>query len=94
MATYLQRGQAIGDALINGTATASQLNRLGKALSYREARLSEYEAGTNAQKAEIYVTAFRQFCLQVLREYEGHEAVDAARAAAEGAVETDFPEAP
>lgn len=94
MATYIQRGQAIGNALINNTATMQQLDRLGKALAYREARLSEYEAADNAGKAQIYVEAFRAFCLQALREYEGSAAEAAARAQAEGAVVGDFPETP
>lgn len=94
MATYLQRGQAIGNALINGTATPEQLNRLGMALANREARLQEYLNGDNAKKAEIYVEAFRQFCLRALREYEGREAAQAAQQAAASTVDTDFSEAP
>lgn len=93
MATYLQRGQAIGNALINGTATPAQLNRLGRALAYREARLTEYDAGDNNAKAEIYVAAFRSYCLQALSEFEGYEAAQAAAAAAGSQVEADFPEA-
>lgn len=94
MATYIQRGQTIGNALVNGVATPQQLDRLGKALANREARLQEYLDGDNAKKAEIYVGAFRQFCLRTLREYEGTEAAQAAQEAAASAVDTDFPEAP
>ena len=93
MATYLQRGQAIGNALINGTATPAQLNRLGRALAYREARLTEYDAGTNDDKAAIFVLSFRAFCIEALQNFEGLEAADDARQAAAGAVDTAFVEA-
>jgi hypothetical protein len=33
MATYAQRAQAIGDALINGVASAAQIDRLGVAFA-------------------------------------------------------------
>jgi hypothetical protein len=94
MATFIQRGQTIGNALINGTATLAQLDRLGKALAYREARETEYLAGDNNVKAQIYVEAFRAFCLRALREYEGAQAVTTAKATAEAAIDTDFPEVP
>lgn len=94
MATYIQRGQSIGNALVNGVATLTQLDRLGRALAWREARLTEYDAGDNNIKAMIYVQAFRSFCLQVLREFEGRAAALAAQDAASDQVDTDFPEAP
>lgn len=94
MATFIQRGQSIGNALINGTATLAQLDRLGRALAYREARLQEYLDGDNAKKAEIYVTAFRNWCLSAMREFEGQDAAVAARTAAAADVDTGFPEAP
>lgn len=94
MATFIQRGQAIGNALINGVASMAQLDRLGKALAYREARLAEYDSSDNAGKAQIYIEAFRALCLQALREYESSAAVQAAKEVAEGAVGTDFQEAP
>ena len=94
MATYIQRGQNIGNALINGVATLTQLDRLGKALAYQSTQLDAYLAGDNNVKAEIYVTAFRQFCLNALKEYEGSAAEAAAVAATAATVETDFPQAP
>lgn len=94
MATYIQRGQAIGNALINGVATLQQLDRLGQALAQRDMRLQEYLAGDEATKAEVYVTAFRHFCLEVVKEYEGLQAVSEARVAAATAVDVDFAQAP
>lgn len=94
MATFIERGQAIGNALINGTATLAQLDRLGKALAHAEAREAEYLASNNAGKAQIYVEAFRAYCIRVLKEYEQQQAVASAKAAAAATVDTDFPQAP
>lgn len=94
MATYIQRGQSIGNALINGTATYAQLDRLGKALAYRSGQLDAYLVGDNNTKAQLYVAAFREFCIGALKEYEASEAVVQASDNAAVAVDNDFPEAP
>lgn len=94
MATYLQRGQAICDALINSPSTASQQLRLGRALAHRDGLLAEFDAGTNAQKAEMFVRAFRRTCLRAVRDLEGEDAAGNARSTAEAQVDAGFPEAP
>lgn len=94
MATNIQRGQAIGNALINGTATLAQLDRLGRALAYREAQLQTYENSDNDGKASIFIEAFRSFCIRALKDYESLAAEQAAKEAAASKVETDFPQAP
>lgn len=93
MATYLQRGQAIGDALINGTATPAQLDRLGTALAANTGQLAAYQTGTNAVKAAIYVAAFRAWVLGQIQLYESKQAVTVAGQNASNQVLTDFPEA-
>lgn len=94
MSTYIQRGQAIGNALINGVATTAQLDRLGRALAYKNGQLEAYMAGDNDAKAEVYVTAFRKFCVDALMEYEAQAAMQAALSATTTTISTDFAQAP
>lgn len=93
MATNTERFQAIGDALLNAPAMASQLDRLGRALAYRDGLLDAYDAGTNAQKLQIAVGAERRLHLHLLKQLEGSESAGTARSAAEGQVAADFAEA-
>lgn len=53
MATYVQRIQVIGDALINGRATPTQLQRLGEALAMHGSAHAEYLASNNAGKLRL-----------------------------------------
>lgn len=93
MATNAERAQAIGNALLNATATPSQLNRLGEALASAAARLSEYNEGTNSEKAGILVEELRRRLIALIRMYEEQTAVDEARTTVQTAVETGFSEA-
>jgi hypothetical protein len=90
MATNAQRVQAIGDALINGTATQAQLSRLGRALAYSEARLAEFDAATPAQQAGILLACLLTQCKARLKDLESQEAVASAKATAAAQVDADF----
>lgn len=68
MATFVQRMQAIGDALVNGVATPTQLNELGEAL-YNISPEAWAEL-TNAQKAEETVKRLRRFANNAMRQYK------------------------
>lgn len=94
MATFIQRGQSIGNALINGVATLAQLDRLGRALAYKSGQLDSYLVGSNDVKAQIYVGVFRQFCTEAIVDYESAVAVAAAVATTAATVQNDFHEAP
>jgi hypothetical protein len=93
MATNLQRWTAICDALVNGTATDAQKLRLGRAVAWKDGRLEEFDAGTNAQKLEISVHGIQRLAVNLVRVFEGESAGSAAHAAAVAAVGNDFPDA-
>lgn len=90
MATYAARAQAIADALLNTTATAAQQLRLGRALAYREGTLAEFDAATNALKAEMFVKASRRLYLSIVRTFEGDDSASTARHSTETQVGIDF----
>lgn len=94
MATYVQRAQAIGNALVNGTATPAQIDRLGRALANGAARLAEYDAATNAQKAGFLVAEVRRHILGVIKQFEAEDAVRAATTVANTTTDADFSETP
>lgn len=94
MATYIERAQAIGNALINGVATPTQINRLGGALATAAARESEYAAATNSQKAQFLVEELRRRLLSLIKTVEADTSVRDAQAAVEEDVETGFSETP
>lgn len=78
MATYNQRAIAICDALVNGTSTADQRQRV----------LAAY--GT----AENFVREVRRSILGRLSMFEGEVPMQQARNAVEQDIATDFIEAP
>ena len=90
MATYAQRAQAISDAIVNGTATQSQINRIGEAIARNSGQAEHYAGLTLAQKAEFIVRHYRTRTLEWVRAADTDAAVIAARAAAA----TDLPENP
>lgn len=91
MATRAQRIQAIGDAIINGTATTVQLTRLADA--FIRNRLQDPASFTPGQKAEFALAVFRDFALAEVKRAEGEIAADGARADVRADVDADFPEA-
>lgn len=92
MATYVQRAQSIGDALVNGVATQAQLVRLADAF----ARQLEIDPATltNGQKAELLVRRMREHALSVIRRAEGDQAEEAARTDTAASVAAGFAESP
>lgn len=93
MATYAQRAQAIGDALVNGTATAGQIDSLGQALAWESGQLGEYTAMTQGQKAEFLVNRFVSRTIGLVKTYRQNTASAAAIATATQSVDTEFPPA-
>lgn len=67
MPTNAQRFQAIGDALVNGTATPQQLDKFGEAL-YAETP-EAWAALTQQKKLEIAVKKCRQWANYTTRQY-------------------------
>ncbi len=92
MATNAQRAQAICDAIINGTATQAQMNRIASAMLALDGR--DPSASTLAQKAESLVASLRSYCLQAVKRHEGEVAAQAARLSNAATVESGFVEAP
>lgn len=82
MATYAQRASAIVDALLNGSATAEQIQRIATAFT------------GGAPDAQLFVRKLRNYVLSRIEMHEGEAAVMAARSAVAADVATDFPEAP
>lgn len=94
MATWIQRGQSIGDALLNAVASLGQLDRLGRALAYHFGRLAEYDAANNAGKAQIYVESLFKLCVQMIKHFESAMDSKTAGDAAVAKVDTDFQQTP
>lgn len=89
MATYGQRAITICDALVNGTATATQRDRIAKAFA---ATLPP--DATNAQIAEQFIKELRQYVIAKITSHETSADVTAIREAKAAQVPSDFPEAP
>lgn len=87
MATLLQRSQAVCDAIINGTATADQMNRLARAISGLPQ--AEYDALPAAEKAALIPQAVRGWALETIRRYDRARAV----ANVQDTASSEFPEA-
>lgn len=94
MASFAQRAQAIGDALVNGTATAAQINHLGQALAHQAGMLGEYNNMTQGQRAEFVVSRIRSMNIGLVKQYDEYVAAQAARASAAAAVDVEFTETP
>jgi hypothetical protein len=94
MATYVQRAQAIADALYNGVASPAMVNRIGLGIAASEGRETEYGAMTNAQKAEFIVRHYRRHTIQLVSVRDERIASLSATTSAHAAVETEFAEAP
>lgn len=92
MATNLQRWNAICDALVNGAATDAQKLRLGRAVAARYGLIGQFDSGTDAQKLELSVQGIRRMALNLVRDFEGSEAAEAAHAAAANQADDDFGE--
>ncbi len=84
MPTYVQRAKSIVDAAVNGVATAQQKTRIADAfLKHRPDLLATVAADpenpTGAEKAEVFVRAFRQWGRSVLRTHAEKGVRDANR---------------
>lgn len=93
MATYLQRWQALGEALLGQPATVEQLTRLGEAIAANSPMYSgqPYAEMTNAQKAEFCLKYARQHFIGLVKQHDNRTAMAAAAAAA-AAVDVEFEE--
>lgn len=94
MPTEIQRVQAICNAIVNGTATQAQMDRLGQAAAISLGRLSEYQAGTNTQKARITLDWIRADCINTIKSTEASAAATAAANAAAASADGALPESP
>lgn len=94
MATFVQRAQAIVDALINNTATSAQINHLGQALAHQSSTLDDYNNMTQEQKATFLISRMRSINIGLIKQYDEYVASLAARAPVSEAVETEFQETP
>ncbi len=95
MATNTQRVQAIANALINGTATPAQINRIGLGLSREHPPFSDnYAEMTSAEKAGFIVSKFRQIILSHIKQNDAIAAARAAPVADPAAVDAEFAETP
>lgn len=94
MATPIQRAVAISNNLINGVATATQIDRVGKALAWRYGRLAEYEAGDNTIKSQIYMDCILRSCIETMKDFEAKQAIQNAGEVARLQVEADFQQTP
>lgn len=92
MATKAQRIQAIGDAIINGTASTTQLTRMADSFILNRQR--DPASYTQGQKAEFALATFREFALSEVKRAEGDVAASAAHDAVRGDVGSDFQEVP
>ena len=93
MATFVQRAGWIADAVVNGTATASQKQRI--AAAFKPALIHDpSKVYTNAEIAEFFVKDIRNFIMQRVKAYEAAEAIRLAHQNTSDQVDTDFSEAP
>lgn len=87
MATYAQRAVSICDALVNGTATGTQRDRISKAFA-----ASLPPEATQAQIAEQFLKELRQYVLSRIQSYETDVGISALRESKASQIITDFAE--
>ena len=95
MATYIQRWQALGEALLGKPATTAQLARLGDAIAASTPIMggTPYAQMTNALKAEFCIKTMHRHCVGLVKRMDtlaAQATVDETVAA----VDTEFAEAP
>ena len=92
MATPVQRLTSIANALINGSATAAQIDALGRAyhgLSYGSGDDPSWATYTNADKAALALSGLRGEAKRVL----GLHRKRSLENQADQAIDNEFPEA-
>lgn len=94
MATYVERLQAIGTALVNRAVTPAEFDKLGRAMAYAAGRIPEYEAATSGQRAKFMVLHFLRYATELMSHYDEEQAAAAARAAAAAAIKTGWTDTP
>lgn len=72
MATNLERIQAIGDAIVNGTATTQQLDTFGEALY--GVSPEAWAALSNAEKLAVTIQKVRQWANYTIKQYKDEQA--------------------
>lgn len=94
MATNIQRWQAIGDALLNRSATAAQLSKLGLAIASKGPAMDEYMGLTSNAKAGYALAHLRRHMLSMAKEYYRAAAVTQAVDNTSASIDAEFAEAP
>lgn len=92
MATKAQRVQAIADALINSTANLGVIARVADAFIIN--RMMDPASFSQGQKADFFLSTFREFALSEVSLAEGNLAAQQARTETREDVNTDFQEVP
>lgn len=90
MATNAERATAIVGAVINGTPTNAQIDRVGAAIAYLTDQSVAYAAMTQGQRAAFIVAYFRGTVVGMVRDADTR----AAAIAAQSSAATDLPESP
>lgn len=90
MASYAQRATSLVGALINGTPTNAQVNRVGAAIASTTGQAEIYAALSDAGRAEFIVRHFRAITIEWARSSD----IKAAMQAVQSSAETDLPETP
>jgi hypothetical protein len=92
MATYIQRAPALLEALVNRPVTVAEVIQNGRALAHRDNIVAQYDAMTNAQKAEYFVKQVRRLLIPYRRELAAHVLVAEATATAIATADAEFVE--
>ena len=90
MATNAERATAIVGAVINGTPTNAQVDRVGAAVAFLTDQSAAYAAMTQGQRAAFIVAYFRATVVGWVQTAD----VRAATLAAQSTAAADLPEAP
>lgn len=89
MATANQRAISIVDALVNGTSTTNQRNRISAAFG------ENLPAGSSSSDiSQNFLTLLRGYVMQKVEDFEARASVASAKATVAADVATSFPEAP
>lgn len=94
MATAVQRAMAIVGAMVNRDVTVAEVIENGRALALRDNILAQYDAMTNAQKAEYFVRQCRRWIIPYRRELAVQTLVKEATVTAATNSDAEFAESP
>jgi len=94
MPTHEQRAQSISDAVLNKSAAAAHVNRIGQALAFQCGFLVDYNLMSPEDRAAFFVDRVRRHVVDLVKRYDEQVAAELAKAQATEAVDTEFAESP